>query len=237
MRGRIGYRTWHALHGLTYPIFLASLVHGLGAGTDTRTTWATALYGGSIALIAGLTLWRTAAIPRLRVPSTAAMLILVAGLIVWGSGGPYADGWAVASGTPQDLLAKASGQQTTPTPEMAVTPTATTPSFPSLDQVTLSGQTEVSRDLGTVTLIGTTSGTTKVDIAIQFPNRRTFTNGTIQIRDAHHTPLCDGTVRNGQGNTLVATCSGYGQTHDLQITFQQLDRAEFTAVLSDTGAG
>ncbi|HMM43975.1 MAG TPA: ferric reductase-like transmembrane domain-containing protein, partial [Thermomicrobiales bacterium] len=54
VRSRIGYRAWHALHGLTYPIFLASLVHGLGTGTDTRTTWATGLYAGSVALVAGL---------------------------------------------------------------------------------------------------------------------------------------------------------------------------------------
>ena len=236
VRSRIGYRAWHALHGLTYPIFLASLVHGLGAGTDTRTTWATALYGGSVALVAGLTLWRTASIPRLRAPSVAAVLVLVTSLVIWGAGGPYADGWAVASGTPNDLLAKASAEQAMTAPTTTASSTAAAPAFPALNQVTLSGQTEVSEDLATVTLIGTTSGAAKVDIAIQFANERTVTNGTIQIRDARQTPLCDGTVHSTWDGTLIATCAGYGQTHQLQITFQRLNRAEFSAVLSDSGS-
>jgi sulfoxide reductase heme-binding subunit YedZ len=60
VRDRIGYRAWHILHGLAYPILLMSLLHALGAGTDTRTPWALGLYGGSVVLLAGAIVWRLA---------------------------------------------------------------------------------------------------------------------------------------------------------------------------------
>jgi predicted ferric reductase len=60
VRRWIGYRTWHVLHGLSYPIFVMSLLHGLLTGTDTHALWAAAIYGGSIALLVGVTGWRIA---------------------------------------------------------------------------------------------------------------------------------------------------------------------------------
>lgn len=99
VRDRIGYRAWHALHLLTYAVFPLSLLHGLGTGTDTRTTWATLVYATSFAAVAGALLWRTYAYRRWRswvlVGSAAAGLLLIA----WCALGPYAAGWAQASGT------------------------------------------------------------------------------------------------------------------------------------------
>lgn len=40
----IGQRAWRALHWLTFPLYGMALLHGLGAGTDSRTPWAGALY-------------------------------------------------------------------------------------------------------------------------------------------------------------------------------------------------
>ncbi len=48
----------------------------------------------------------------------------------------------------------------------------------------------------------------------------------------------DGTGHSGQTRTLSATCSGYGQIHQLKITFQRLSLDGFTATISDpTGTG
>jgi hypothetical protein len=58
VRDWIGYRAWHILHGLAYPILLMSLLHALGAGADTRTPWALGLYGGSVVLLAVAVAWR-----------------------------------------------------------------------------------------------------------------------------------------------------------------------------------
>lgn len=84
VRDRIGYRTWHALHGLAYPIFAASLLHGLGTGTDTGTLWMTLLYGGSACAVVAATVWRTVQVPRVRVALiTTSVVALIVGLGRW----------------------------------------------------------------------------------------------------------------------------------------------------------
>jgi len=44
LRRWIGYRTWRALHYLTYATFPLAIAHGLGSGSDTRTWWGLAIY-------------------------------------------------------------------------------------------------------------------------------------------------------------------------------------------------
>ena len=38
LRTRIGFRTWRVIHTLSYGVYVAATVHGLGTGSDTRTT-------------------------------------------------------------------------------------------------------------------------------------------------------------------------------------------------------
>lgn len=66
IRRWIGYRAWHIMHGLAYPIYALSLLHGLGTGTDTGTPWMDLVYGGSVALIVMALTWRLAPTPKLR---------------------------------------------------------------------------------------------------------------------------------------------------------------------------
>ena len=42
LRKRIGHRLWRRVHGLAFAVYAAATVHGLGAGSDTRTFWGTA---------------------------------------------------------------------------------------------------------------------------------------------------------------------------------------------------
>ncbi len=60
VRRWIGYRAWHILHGLAYPIYGLTLLHGLGTGTDTGTPWMSAVYGSSVVLIVLAITWRLA---------------------------------------------------------------------------------------------------------------------------------------------------------------------------------
>ena len=78
VRDRIGYRAWHALHGLAYPIFIASLLHGVGAGTDTGTWWASLLYGISTCAVVAATVWRMVRPLRARVALMTASVVAVA---------------------------------------------------------------------------------------------------------------------------------------------------------------
>jgi hypothetical protein len=82
LRDWIGYRAWHALHGLAYPLFAASLLHGIGTGSDTGAAWMMATYGGSTALVLGATAWRVARTPQTRAALftvSAAVLMVIAG--------------------------------------------------------------------------------------------------------------------------------------------------------------
>lgn len=44
IRRRIGQRAWRLLHYLTFVSFVGATAHGLAAGTDSGTTWATVIY-------------------------------------------------------------------------------------------------------------------------------------------------------------------------------------------------
>ncbi|HSC91874.1 MAG TPA: ferric reductase-like transmembrane domain-containing protein [Gaiellaceae bacterium] len=58
LRSALPYRLWRQVHVLNFAVWALALVHGLGAGTDTRTPWALSLYAVSAASVAGLTAWR-----------------------------------------------------------------------------------------------------------------------------------------------------------------------------------
>jgi hypothetical protein len=47
----IGQRTWRAIHFASIGVFVASLLHGMWAGTDTRTPMMIGLYVGSAAVV------------------------------------------------------------------------------------------------------------------------------------------------------------------------------------------
>ncbi len=53
IRKRIGHQAWRRVHGLAFVVYAAATVHGLGAGSDTRTFWGTAVYVVSVVLVVG----------------------------------------------------------------------------------------------------------------------------------------------------------------------------------------
>jgi DMSO/TMAO reductase YedYZ heme-binding membrane subunit len=60
VRRRIGQRAWRLLHYLTFVAFVGATAHGLAAGTDSGTTWATAIYVGPTIAVAVLLAYRVA---------------------------------------------------------------------------------------------------------------------------------------------------------------------------------
>ena len=58
LRRRTGARTWRKLHYLSFFVFSAGLVHGLLAGSDSRSNGMRAIYIVSITLVASLGLYR-----------------------------------------------------------------------------------------------------------------------------------------------------------------------------------
>ncbi len=238
VRKWIGYRTWHVLHLTAYPIFFMSLLHSLGTGTDTRTTWATALYVGSFVLVAGATLWRMIEIPAWRTGVIASTLIVAIALVVWGMGGPYADGWAKAAGTPDKLLQKAAVQRGTTTGDSTAgvatpdTQVASLPKLPTTIQDSISGQTLLNQQRTQVLLRGTGEGNVPLDIAIQLQVISQQFTGQIQIRSGNHTPLCAGDISGPELDNLTATCNGYGQQMKLHVSFNTVQQTGFQGTIS-----
>lgn len=58
VRKRIGQQAWRAIHYATYGVFVAALLHGVLAGTDSTGGFAVAFYGGSALIVAAFTVLR-----------------------------------------------------------------------------------------------------------------------------------------------------------------------------------
>ena len=104
LRPKIGYAWWRRLHYLAFLVWLLATLHGLGDGSDTRTLWATAIYGASSFTVVALTivrLMRPAGRPRVAArPGWAAVAALVALSVAgFAAAGPLRPGWnAIANG-------------------------------------------------------------------------------------------------------------------------------------------
>jgi Ferric reductase like transmembrane component len=107
-RHRLGYRAWRGVHWAAYACWPIAILHGLGAGSDTKSTWMLALTLGSVAAVVVTVLARVA---RAGTPSwartgaTCAATLSVIGLAAWLPQGPLASGWARRAGTPASVLA------------------------------------------------------------------------------------------------------------------------------------
>lgn len=237
IRQWIGFKVWHGLHMASYVLFFMSLLHGLGTGSDTTTTWGTAIYAASAVLVIGLTLWR---LSELRIWRRRALWIALAslgGIVFWAVRGPYAPQWAEAAGTPKSLLAAAALQRGGTDPQATPTPIR----LPTALQDTVTGQVQVGdgEESRLFLLKGSGTGTTPVDVAIQVVQSRNGVGGQIELRTTGaNTPLCAGPLVTTTDTAIIFNCAGYGQQVQLNVTFSQLNQAGFAGTLSaQSGAG
>jgi sulfoxide reductase heme-binding subunit YedZ len=115
LRARLGYRTWRAVHWLSYASWPVALWHGLGTGTDSRQPLMLALDAGCVAAVACVVGWRISLLPSARGRLTAcsagiALALATASFVVLG---PLQSSWARRAGTPVALLAGATGAAST----------------------------------------------------------------------------------------------------------------------------
>jgi sulfoxide reductase heme-binding subunit YedZ len=111
LRVRLGLRTWRAAHWLAYVCWPVALVHGLGTGSDVRTSWLHWLVAACVTTVAAAACWRLAGSTGLAVRwrFTAACGVLLAPVLLtlWLESGPLRRGWAAQAGTPAPLLQRA----------------------------------------------------------------------------------------------------------------------------------
>ena len=108
LRGRLGLRTWRAVHWLAYAAWPVALAHALGTGTDARVGWMQLLAAACTGAVALAVLWRIAAGGAVwtagRAVGAAGVVVVPLALFLWYLGGPGSPGWAARSGTPSALL-------------------------------------------------------------------------------------------------------------------------------------
>lgn len=118
LRRRFGYRAWRTTHWLAYASWPVALLHGLGAGSDVKTTWMLTLTGACVVgVIVAVVARATAGWPAhrgARLTAVSLSAIVPLGLLVWLPSGPLAAGWAKRAGTPSSLLASAPLQSPSP---------------------------------------------------------------------------------------------------------------------------
>jgi sulfoxide reductase heme-binding subunit YedZ len=112
LRARLGFRTWRAVHWLAYGCWPVAVLHGLGAGSDTREPWMLAVVAICVGSVLSAAVWR-AGRDRTRQATSRGLAIGAGGLasvalVGWLAIGPLASGWASRAGTPQSLLATSS---------------------------------------------------------------------------------------------------------------------------------
>jgi len=119
LRRRIGFRGWRAIHWLTYASWGVALLHGLGSGSDVKSTWFLVLNIACFAAVLAAVLTRVVtawpAHPDRGRLALAGSGVFALFLAFWLPSGPLGSEWARRAGTPSSLLdhsskAKTSGE-------------------------------------------------------------------------------------------------------------------------------
>jgi len=108
VRRRLGYRSWRAVHWLSYASWPIAVLHGLGTGSDTKAWWMLALTVACVAAVMAAVAVRisraTPARETLRMPAVALSVATPIGLAAFTLAGPLQPHWAKRAGTPASLL-------------------------------------------------------------------------------------------------------------------------------------
>lgn len=128
VRRRLGLRAWRAVHWLAYACWPVAVAHGLGTGSDARTTWLLVLTLGCVVAVAVAVAVRLASTGpghrAVRGGAAIGMAAAAAALAIWLPQGPLAHGWARRAGTPPELLASAAVARPAPRPSAPRVPRA-----------------------------------------------------------------------------------------------------------------
>ncbi|HXN57456.1 MAG TPA: ferric reductase-like transmembrane domain-containing protein [Candidatus Angelobacter sp.] len=174
VRGLLGYGLWRLTHWLAYVSWPISVLHGLGTGSDTKSWWALLINITCVSAVLLALTWRIAAIPgrsgaRTTLATASALGALI--LVGWTLRGPLQPGWAVAAGTPANLLA-----QVSPSAAASGSPGQAAYTLPAGLRDQLQGQLQQDANGGAlVTLVDLANPSLKVIIGISDPQATAVT--------------------------------------------------------------
>ncbi|MGA9284729.1 MAG: ferric reductase-like transmembrane domain-containing protein [Solirubrobacteraceae bacterium] len=119
LRRRMGHSVWRAVHWFSYASWPIALLHGLGTGSDVKSSWMLALSVGCLLAVLAAVSVRVAAGWPDRIAQRGAALggaaLFTLGLILWLPSGPLGKEWARRSGTPSSLLGSSPKQSSSTT--------------------------------------------------------------------------------------------------------------------------
>jgi len=230
LRSKIGYRTWRSLHVLSFAVYAAATLHGLGTGSDTRTVWGALAYGISIALVGSLVAVRLVAPAgagsqrRPVLAASAGAAILACG--VWSVTGPLSSTWfaRVRSTLPRPVQAVRAAAEPKPTrpPSAVVHPPFTAAFAGNLEAEPLDKDGRV-----TIRIDGALSGVTTDHLEILIRGVPLEDGGVAmeqsRVRMGTATPLYQGTITALRGSQLVAALRSSRQTLTLGVRLRILD--------------
>lgn len=221
LRVKMGYRSWKAIHWIAYPIFVLSLIHALGTGSDTVMSYGKLFYlviGGVfvLAVIARLLSARQMVAGR-KIALIGLSFVVSLVILVWTFVGPLASNWATRAkgGLAQAVLTS------TKVPVKSTTTTTTEPRLRSLvigsgytsgwsgkvDESPANSQGEIA-----IRLIGTLSQDPSFKLSIVligFPQDGgvSMASSLVEIASDSGTILYKGTVTSLSGTTIVSSIS------------------------------
>jgi ferric reductase like protein len=220
LRDRLSYRSWRAVHWLTYASWPVALWHGLGTGTDTRVPWLLVLDALCAASVLGAAGWRLAhgRPGAARIVLSSAAVLLPLATIVFVAFGPLQPGWARRAGTPVALLGSDQAASRQPAgPARRAGPAAASfagqvrqAAGPADGQVTITVNARTSGPAAralTVVLHGTPDGT-----------RVALSSGTVSLGPDGPDPARRGPVTRLDGHQLTAVLRDpSGQAEEAQL--------------------
>jgi predicted ferric reductase len=108
LRQRFGFASWRAVHWLTYASWPIALLHGLGTGSDVKSTWMLTLSIACLIVVLVALLVRVfdgwPGNLRTRGAALGGAAAFSLFVLLWLPGGPLGSEWARRSGTPTALL-------------------------------------------------------------------------------------------------------------------------------------
>ncbi|HWE70204.1 MAG TPA: ferric reductase-like transmembrane domain-containing protein [Acidimicrobiales bacterium] len=240
LRRRIGTRAWRNVHWLAYVCWPIALLHGLGAGTDTRLSLALIITVLCVVSVVGAIGWRlvtgrgTSPTRRLAAATVGAVTLIGIGVVALA--GPLRSGWSHRAGTSPAVLAELNaGFQSSSSASTAPPSSGGSPSPPFSQSVQGTYQTSSPDQNGQVTVVLTLtpSGSTSSPLVVKLNG--TSVNGGVSMSSSQVTWGSEtGTVTNLQGSTIGATLGG--PNGSVALTMQlNLDQAHGTVTGTVSG--
>jgi DMSO/TMAO reductase YedYZ heme-binding membrane subunit len=118
VRKWVGTKWWRLIHYLAYGCWPLALLHGMGTGSDTRTIWGLGIEAICLVAVVIAVSWRLWEAQKkwlLRGIGIPVLGGLCVWSMVWAINGPLNPGWAVAAGTPSNLLSGGNSTKLTST--------------------------------------------------------------------------------------------------------------------------